>query len=156
MSKGFGNIVEVVMSLFVEAGGAGVTRGGGGILKNAARKIGWASSESSSRGRIGGHRIGGHRMGAGFGRARGLHNYDPKTHHLNMQSAHYSRGSRSGSGMLPPPRKSNKPASLYGRSGFQGAETLSGEAGTRWVRHGGYGGRGGYTPNPRSFIKYNR
>ena len=72
MSKGFSNSVEVVMSLFVEAGGAGVTRGGGGLLKNAARKIGWASSDTGSGGRLKGHRIGGHRMGAGFGRARGL------------------------------------------------------------------------------------
>lgn len=156
MSKGFGGIVETLMSLFVEAGGQSVTKGGGGLLKGAARKIGWASPEQEQGGRLKGHSLGGHSMGAGFGRAKNLGNYNPKTHHLDQMHAQLNRGSRSGSGALPPRPRNTRPTNLFGRSSFEGANTINGDPKTRWVKQGGNSGRNSYAPPPRSFIKFGK
>lgn len=156
MARGASNIVEVLMSLFVEAGGQSITKGGGGLLKNAARKIGWASKESEKGGRLKGHSLGGHAMGTGFGKAKNLQNYDPKNHHRDQMAAHYSRGSRSGSGLLAPPAKNTRPSSLFGRSSFQGANTISGDPNTRWVRNDNGPQRNSYAPQPRSFIRFGK
>lgn len=160
MAQGFANIVEVVMSLFVEIGGQGVTRGGGGLLRSAASRIGWASRSGGGRGgRLGGHSLGGHSMGSSFGGGGGLGHYDPKDHYRRSMAMHYSRGAYSGSGLGGPKQKPSRPAHLFGRSTFEGANSLSGDPNTRWVRQGGgrgpYGA-GSYSPTPRSFIRLNK
>ena len=156
MSRGLGGIVETVMSLFVEAGGAGVRKGGGGLLMTAARSIGWANKSGGRGGRMAGHSLGGHRMGAGFGRGQDLSHYDPKTAHLQQQSAYYGSGAFSGSGLAPMKPRNTRPVALHGRSSFSGANTINGDPNNRWVRGGRGGNYGSYAPAPRSFIRFNK
>jgi len=143
----------MLTSLFVEAGGQGVARGGGGILLSGLRKIGWAKGEAGESSRLGGHKLGGHRMGAGVGAKSNFGNYDPKTAHKDQLQADMNRGRRSGSDMIKKKSGPSRPANLAGRSSFSGAETLSGNSTDRWVRKGGKQGKG-YSPKPRSFIKF--
>ena len=154
MSAGISGLIQMLTSLFVEAGGQGVTRGGGGILLSGLRKIGWAKGGSGGGGgRLGGHSIGGHRMGSGVGRGGNLSNYNPKTAHRDQLQADMNRGRRSGSDMIKKKNGPNRPANLAGRSSFSGSETLSGNSTERWVRKGSSQGKG-YAPKPRSFIKF--
>ncbi len=152
--SGLQGLVQILMSVFVEAGGQGVTRGGKGILLSGLRKIGWAKSEEGSGGRLKGHRLGGHRMGSGIGGSRAnLSSYNPKDAHRNQLMADMNRGRRSGSDILRRKMGPQKPAHLFGRSVFQGADTLNGNPTNRWVRNRG-GDRRSPTPRPRSFIKF--
>lgn len=142
------------MSVFVETGGQGVTRGGKGILLSGLRKIGWAKSEEGGGGRLRGHRIGSHRMGSGVGGSRAnLSNYNPKEAHKSQLQSDMNRGRRSGSDILKRKGGQQRPPHLHGRSTFQGAETLTGNPTDRWVR-GGKSGAKSATPRPRSFIKF--
>ncbi len=150
-----GNLLQILVSFFVEAGGQGVSRGGKGMLLSGMRKIGWAKGGGGGGGRLGGHRMGGHSMGSGFGGGKGGRGgpYNPKTDLKERMKADANRGRRSGSGAGKQAGNGGKPANLHGRSTFTGGDTLSGQASSRWVR-GPQGKARSYTPKPRGFIKF--
>ncbi len=143
---GVSDLVNILMSFFVEAGGQGVSRGGKGILLSGLRKIGWAKGGGGGGGRLRGHRIGSRGAGGGGGGGGRLGSYKSR------MNADANRGRRSGSGKGKGPGGKSQPAHLHGRSSFAGAQTLSGNGTTRWVKRGG--AARGYTPKPRSFIKF--
>ena len=151
MSAGIGSLIQVIMSILVEAGGQTASRGGGGLLLSAARKIGWANQKDEKEGRLKGHKIGGHTMGSGFGQRRDLVNYNPKEDHKRRLDSDMNRGRRSGSDILKRQTKKNKPSHLFGRPLFEGTESISGNPQSRWIKT--TKSRGSATPRPRSFIK---
>ena len=147
------DLLQILVSFFVEAGGQGVTRGGKGIFMSGMRKIGWAKGGGGGRGRLGGHSLGGHSLGSGgCGGGSDLSNYNPKEDLKQRQAASYNRGRRSGSDIIKRKGGSNRPAHLHGRSSFSGGQTLNGNSGSRWIRNSGQ--RQSATPRPRSFIKF--
>ncbi|MFN8388923.1 MAG: hypothetical protein U0136_01375 [Bdellovibrionota bacterium] len=148
---GFNDLLQILVSFFVEAGGQGVSRGGKGIVLSGLRKIGWAKGGGGGGGRMRSHRLGGHRMGSGVGGARNLANYNPKNDLKARMAADANRGRRSGSGAKEY-KPGGAPAHLHGRSSFTAANTLSGNSGSRWVR--GKQTRGNGAPHPRGFIKF--
>lgn len=158
MASGLSQLIETIVSIFVDIGGNGVKHGGKGALLAGARKIGWASGGGGqSRGRFGGHRIAGHRMGTGFGGAGrpNLNNYNPAEDHKRRAAEQYNRGMMSGSGKATPKLRATAPTNLHGRSSFEDPGSPIGRGqNSRWIRHN-RGGRGGsYTPRPRSFIRF--
>ena len=146
------NILQVLMSFFVEAGGQGIGRGGKGMLLSGFRKIGWAKAEEGKGGRITGHKLGGHALGSGGTARANLTNYNPKTDLQDRMAADFNRGRRSGSDIKKASKKGNMPSHLHGRSVFTGAESLTGESTGRWVKQGN--NSKSVTRKPRSFIKF--
>ena len=150
------DLIQMLMSFFVEAGGQGIGRGGKGALMAGFRKIGWAKGGGGGGGksRLGGHSLGGHRMGSGVGRG----GYNSRTGKYNAKealkaqmAADANRGRRSGSDQVKK-KAGSAPAHLHGRSSFSGTASISGNPNNRWVRN--QRGGGSYTPKPRSFIKF--
>lgn len=150
-------LIETIVSVFVDIGGNSAKHGGKGLLLAGARKIGWASGGGGqSRGRFGGHRLAGHRMGTGFGGSRpNLTNYNPATDYKQRASDGYARAALSGTGNIAPKSRSSAPAHLHGRSSFEDPGSVIGRGNSsRWVRHQRYGRGNSYTPRPRSFIRF--
>jgi hypothetical protein len=150
----FNDLLQILVSFFVEAGGQGVSRGGKSVMLAGLRKIGWAKGGGGGGGRIKSHRLGGHRMGSGFGGGGGggLSNYNPKQDLKQRMQADFSRGRRSGSDIVKQKGGSQIPAHLHGRSSFTGADTLRGNSPSRWIRRNNPGANG--MPRPRGFIKF--
>ena len=120
---GIQDLVECIVSVFVEVGGKTVQKGGMGIIGAAARKIGWASKKSANRGRgLGGHSISGHSMAQGFGRGRAewsYKGYDPKAEYKTATRDAYDQARMCGSGCMRfrSPQK-GQPSHLFGRTSF--------------------------------------
>jgi len=149
--SGLPNLLQVLMSFFVEAGGQGIGRGGKGMLLSGFRKIGWAKAEEGKGGRLKGHSLSGHSMGSGGTSRANLNNYNPKTDMKDRLAADANRGRRSGSQPNKAAKKS-MPAHLHGRSSFSASESLTGESSGRWIKQAQPGKSA--ARKPRSFIKF--
>lgn len=121
------NFFDSIVSVFFAAGGKGLIGGSKNLALNGLRKIGWAKQEDQQQSRLKGHSIGGHSLGGGK---------KAIPQQLPFQQK----------------KQKSKPKKLFGRSTFQGADTLNGDSKDRWVRN--KGNSKSFTPKPRSFIKF--
>ena len=121
------NFFNSILSVFFEAGGQGISRGGKGIALMGLRKIGWAK-DGEQKGRLQGLKIGGHKFGQGKKEI-------PQVKLVNQK------------------KETTKPKNLFGRQSFQGTNTISGNPEGRWNRHGNSDSKS-YSNNPRGFIKF--
>jgi len=145
---GASDLIQILVSFFVEAGGQGVSRGGKGIGLAALRKIGWAKGGGSKGGRMRGLSIG--RRGSAP-----ANTYATKSskQQAKKKPEMLNRGLRGVSAYDARKQGNNVSSSgLSGRNNFPGGGGFAGQPGSRYAR----GGRGGnsYTPRPRSFIKF--
>ena len=110
------DLFETIISMSATVSAKAASEGGKVTALAAARKIGWASSSAGGGGGIRGHSIVGHKMASGFGKRRGLGNYDPKTEYSQSQKALYESAMLSGSGFSTRPIGYSKKTSLAGLS----------------------------------------
>ena len=145
---GASDLIQILVSFFVEAGGQGVSRGGKGIGLAALRKIGWAKGGGGKGGRMRG-------LSIGRGGAAPANTYATKTskQQARKKPEMLSRGMRGVSAYDARNQKNNVSSSgLTGRTNFPGGGGYRGDSGGRYSRGGGQGNS--YTPKPRSFIKF--
>ena len=145
---GASDLIQILVSFFVEAGGQGVSRGGKGIGLAALRKIGWAKGGGGKPSRLRGLSLGKRGTGAAAPAVPKKGRYQKK------QAAPLSRGLRGVSAYDAKKQGnvSSAGSSLSGRNNFPGGGGFAGQSGNRFTK--GARGPGGYTPRPRSFIKF--
>lgn len=121
------NFFNSILSVFFEAGGQGLSRGGKGVALMGLRKMGWAK-DKEQKGRLQGLKLGGHSFGQGKKEI-------PQTKSVQQK------------------KESTKPKNLFGRQSFQGTNTISGNSQSKWIRNENNASKS-YSKNPRGFIKF--